>query len=78
MSTLTIEVDDELLARAEAASRASGLDVRAELVSRLEELAAEKPSRQHEAMQRFVARAEARSYSLEGGMPDRDERNARR
>jgi hypothetical protein len=77
MTTLILEVDDQVLAKAEAAARASGLDVRAELVSKLEEIAAHRPSRQLEAVQRLIDRANANPSYLEGGMPNREERNSR-
>jgi len=77
MSTLTLEVDDQILARAEEGARASGRDIRAELLSKLEELAGQTPSRQLAAVQRLIARAKEHPAALDGPMPGRDERNAR-
>jgi hypothetical protein len=77
MTTLTLEVDDQILARAEAGARASGRDVRAELLSKLEELAGQTSSKQLAAVRRLIARAKENPATLDGPMPDREERNAR-
>lgn len=77
MAILTLEIDDQVLARAEEATQQIGSDVKTQLVARVEELSAQKPSRQLEAMRRLIARADALPTYLEGGMPDREERNAR-
>jgi hypothetical protein len=77
MAILTLEIDDDVLARAEEATQQLGSDVKTELVAKVEELSARRPSRQLEAVRRLIARADAFPTYLTGGMPDRDERNAR-
>lgn len=77
MSRITLEIDDKLLARAEEASHNRGGNLQSELMARVEELAQERPSRQLRAVRRLLQEANANPHYLEGGMPDRDERNAR-
>ena len=76
-TTLTLEVDEDVLARAEARSKARGVDLRSELVSKLEELGS-GASRQRDAVERMLSRANAHPHVLDGSMPNREERNARR
>ena len=77
MTTLTLQVDDEVLARAVAASRDAGLDVSSQLLAKLEEIGAGKSNRAHEAIKRFVERAQKNPVQFSGTLPGRDERNSR-
>ena len=78
MTTLTLQVEDDLLSRAEAAVRERGGDLHLELLSKLEELGGtNRVSVQRAAVDRMISWANTAPHSIEGPMPDREERNAR-
>jgi hypothetical protein len=77
MATLKLDIDADLLARAEEASHLRGADLRSELMARVKELGTKRPSKQSEAVRRLIEMADASPGYLEGGMPDREERNTR-
>jgi hypothetical protein len=77
MTTLILEVEEDVLARAEAAAKASGGDLQSELLSRLQELGSSNRSFQRDVIESMIARANANPHFIEDGMPDREGRNAR-
>ncbi|MDE1162937.1 MAG: hypothetical protein PW792_13475 [Acidobacteriaceae bacterium] len=80
MATLTLQVDADLLARAEAAAKSAGTDVESQLLRKLEELGSREKSgrsEQFDAVRRMIEISDANPAYLEGGMPSREERNAR-
>ncbi len=79
MATLTLQVDDEVLTRANAAvSRMRQGSLETVLLARVHELGDdvvhEDPLQQ---MRRLFTLADERGFYLEGGMPTADERNER-
>jgi hypothetical protein len=77
MATVTIGVDDQLLAEVQSALRARGSSVEQELENAMHHLCGAEFSPQREAVERMIARAIDHPHSLPGGMPSREERNAR-
>jgi hypothetical protein len=77
MATLSLEVDSDLLARAEEVSQLRGRDLRQELLAKVVEISNPHPSQQSDAVRRLIEMADAFPTYLEGGMPSREERNAR-
>lgn len=78
MATLTLEVDDTVLAEARATAQARGSSLERELLDKVRDLSSHKGvSRQREAVERLIARAKAHPHAIEGGMPTREERNSR-
>lgn len=79
MATLTLELADDLLERAEAAAaRMPGRTLQGVLLARVNELGGLARSQQREAFQRLIEMADAHGGYIEGGMPvGAEERNAR-
>jgi hypothetical protein len=78
MATLTLEVDDAVLAEARATAQARGSSLERELLNKVRDLSSSKgASRQRRAVERLIERANAHPHVIEGGMPTREERNSR-
>jgi hypothetical protein len=81
MATLTLELEDDVLARAEAAAaRLPGRTLEGVLVARVEELAEyplQTQAERLETLRNAFRLADLHGGYLEGGMPDSEERNAR-
>jgi len=77
MATLLLEVDSDLLARAEEISQKRGSDLRQELLAKVIEIGNHRPSEQSDAVHRLIEMADSFPTYLDGGMPSREERNAR-
>ena len=80
MTSVSIEVEDEVLAKAEWALRARGSDVQQELAAHLASLIADRKwvyDEKRSAAQNFVSYAEFLDLKFDGELPDRDERNCR-
>ena len=81
MTTLLLEIDEETLARAKRQAEEHGCDIREELVVHVK---AAEPSTQAEcvakqtgAFKRLMELSKLYPIVIEGGMPSREERNAR-
>ncbi len=78
MATLTLEVDEVLLVRAEDEARRRGTDLKSELVAHVANIAkTSNAEKQAAAVKRMEELSAAYPGYLEGGMPNREERNAR-
>jgi len=78
MATLTLELEDDVLARAEAAAaRVPGRTLQSVLIAQAESMAKDFPRDGAAALRRLFDLADANPSYLKGGMPSREERNAR-
>lgn len=79
MAAVTLEVDDELLARAEVAAKHRGTDLKSSLFAEIRRLARDprSPEERRAALEESFRRADLNPIRIEGGMPSREERNAR-
>ncbi len=78
MATLILEIDDAVLARAEEDARRRGKDLKSELVASVESIGRKStPEVQMAAVKRMEELSKMYPMVIEGGMPNREERNSR-
>jgi hypothetical protein len=78
MATLILEVDDAVLARAENEARRRGIDLKSELLARVQSISTTSTAEmQMDAVRRMEELSKKYPMVIEGGMPSREERNAR-
>lgn len=79
MAAVTLEIDDELLARANAGAEQQGTDLKTSLLVEVRRLATKAGTREDRraALDKLFEMADEFPTYLAGGMPSREERNAR-
>ena len=79
MAAVTLEIDDELLAKASAGARQQGSDLHTSLLAEVRRLATRASTREERraALEKLFELADQYPTYLAGGMPSREERNAR-